>query len=146
MGPKGKSTGKGKNIPSQAEKNKKGPSNSAQPAPASSGKKKGGNDNKAAAPDKQSKAAKKLERDAREQQRLADRDEMLNGMPSYDSDDDKHRSDSQLEIPGVSKKKAKDLTTDKFGNTVSKSKSSTPRTYVRWSLIAVFPYHEYICF
>lgn len=114
MGPKAKSAngGKGKNAPPQPDKGNNG-----------GGKKKG--DSKAATTavsDKQSKAARKLERDERERQRVADRDDMMNGMPSYESEEE-DCSNVHTEFPGVSKKKAKDMTTDKFGNTVSKSKN-----------------------
>lgn len=127
MGPKGKSSssGKGKNAPPPAPQPDKGGKKGGAAA-AGGGKKKG--DGKAAAgtvvSDKQSKAARKLERDEREKQRVADRDDMMNGMPSYDSEEEEGYSNSaHVEFPGVSRKKAKDLTTDKFGNTVSKSKN-----------------------
>ena len=126
MGPKGKSTGgKGKGAPLPEKGSKKGASEKVSAAP-SGGKKKGGpvDSRPSAAPDKQSKAAKKQDREERERQRLADRDAMMNGMPSYDSDEEDNNKLHQVDFPGVSKKKAKDLTTDKFGNTVSKSKTS----------------------
>ena len=134
MGPKGKASGgKGKSAPPppQPEKGKKGAKGSSGGSgegSAASGSKKGGKppprpDGQS---DKQSKAARKLEREERERQRVADRDDMMAGMPSYDSDEGDGHSHSNstkahnVEFPGVSKKKAKDLTTDKFGNTVSK--------------------------
>ena len=121
MGPKGKSGGggKGKSTGNTNEKGKAG----GQSVAVGGGKKGKGETKAPVMTEKQSKAAKKKEREERERQRIAERDEMMDGMPSYDSDENIGQSYHE-EFPGVSKKKAKDLTTDKFGNTVSKSKHS----------------------
>ena len=130
MRPKGKAaSGKGKSAPPPLEKGKKGAAPKGDKDKVPIGKKAPSGDSKAATSgaDKQSKAARKLEREERERQRLSDRDDMMNGMPSYDDDEDHSQTQQyasmEVDFAGVSKKKMKDMTTDKFGNTVSKSKS-----------------------